>query len=305
MKLRDARKRGWFWARNEIFDWWGQAIGPMGIAVYLCLCRHANEQGESYPSFARIAAECGMSKRSVIRTMKVLIANHLIHSEQRISERGDPDSNTYTILDLPKPQGIEDDPLLNENQGASNSQPLGVVSISHQGNDSQSLEVVSISHPKETNNGKLTEGTTTTPLPSPPKTEEPPTAECSSSDNLIYPKELLPEERKEAARMLEAVNGQAQELLDELAGQLKAKEIKNPLGYLRGITANAKEGRFSATAGIKVGEIRKQRARIEASIKASQERATKPPEGPRREGVGKQLEELRKLRESLGITSHL
>jgi hypothetical protein len=104
--------------------------------------------------------------------------------------------------------------------------------------------------------------------------------------------------------MLEAVNGQAQQLLDELAGQLKAKEIKNPLGYLRGLIANAKEGRFSAIAGIKVGEIRKQRTRIEASIKASEERATKPLEGPRREGVGKQLEELRKRRESLGATAH-
>jgi hypothetical protein len=55
-----------------------------------------------------------------------------------------------------------------------------------------------------------------------------------------------------------------------------------------------------------VGEIRKQRARIEASIKASEERASKPLEGrPRREGVGKQLEELRKLRKSLGATAHL
>jgi hypothetical protein len=106
--------------------------------------------------------------------------------------------------------------------------------------------------------------------------------------------------------MLEAVNGQAQQLLDELAGQLKAKEIKNPLGYLRGLIAKAREGKFSATAGIKVGEIRKQRARIEASIKASEERASKPLEGrPRREGVGKQLEELRKLRKSLGATAHL
>lgn len=130
-------------------------------------------------------------------------------------------------------------------------------------------------------------------------------AECGSgSSELIYPKELLPEEREGAARILEAVNGQAQQLLDELAGQLKAKEIKNPLGYLRGLIAKAKEGKFSATAGIKIGESRKRRASIEASIKASQERATKPLEGPRREGVGKQLEELRKLRESLGATPH-
>jgi Helix-turn-helix domain len=304
MKLRDSRKRGWFWARNEIFDWWGQAIGPMGIAIYLCLCRHANGRGESHPSFARIAAECGMSKRSAIRTMKVLIVNHLIHSEQRISEKGDPDSNTYTILDLPKPQGIEDDPPLNENQGASNSQSLGVVSISHQGSNSQSLGVVSISHPKETNNGKLIEGTTTTPLPPPPITEEPPTAERSGSDNLVYPKELTLGERKEVTRMLEAVNGQAQQLLDELAGQLKAKEIKNPLGYLRGLIAKAKEGKFSATAGIKVGEIRRQRARIEASIKASEERARKPLEEPGREERWRQLEKLRKLKESLGATAH-
>ena len=122
---------------------------------------------------------------------------------------------------------------------------------------------------------------------------------------MIYPKELPPEERVKAARMLEVVNGQAQQLLDELAGQLKAKEIKNPLGYLRGLIIKAKEGKFSATVGIKVGESRKQRARIEASLKASEERASKPLEEPRREGIGKQLEELRKLRKSLGATAHL
>jgi hypothetical protein len=148
--------------------------------------------------------------------------------------------------------------------------------------------------------------TTTTPTPPPSNSGVPLTTECGSGSNeLIYPKELLPEEREGAAKMLEAVNGQAQQLLDELAGQLKAKEIKNPLGYLRGIIANAKEGRFSAIAGIKVGEIRKQRTRMEASIKASQERATKPLEGPRREERWRQLEELRKLRESLGATAHL
>jgi hypothetical protein len=56
---------------------------------------------------------------------------------------------------------------------------------------------------------------------------------------------------------------------------------------------------------IKAGESRERRASIEASIKASEERASKPLERPRREGIGKQLEELRKLRKSLGVTSHL
>jgi hypothetical protein len=150
-----------------------------------------------------------------------------------------------------------------------------------------------------------TKTTTTTPTPPPSNSGEPLSTECGSgSSELIYPKELLSEEREEAARILKAVNGQAQQLLDELAGQLKAKEIKNPLGYLHGLTAKAKEGKFSATAGIKVREIRKQRARIEASIKASEERASKPLEGPRREERWGQLDKLRKLRESLGSTAH-
>lgn len=150
--------------------------------------------------------------------------------------------------------------------------------------------------PCQNDHTKTTTKITTTTTEASPNSDE----NGSSSNKLIYPKELLPDEQEEAARMLKAVNGQAQQLLDELAGQLKAKEIKNPLGYLRGLIAKAKEGRFSATAGIKVRESRKQRARIEASIKASEERASKPLEGPRREGVGKQLEELRKLRESIG-----
>jgi hypothetical protein len=89
---------------------------------------------------------------------------------------------------------------------------------------------------------------------------------------LIYPKELLPEEQEEAARMLETVGKLAQQLLDELAGQLRAKEIKNPLGYLRGLIAKTKGGKFSAAAGIKIGESQKQKARTRASIKASEEK---------------------------------
>jgi DnaA N-terminal domain len=102
-------------------------------------------------------------------------------------------------------------------------------------------------------------------------TETSPNSDESGSSKLIYPKELLPDEQEKAARMLKAVNGQAQQLLDELAGQLKAKEIRNPLGYLRGLIAKARAGKFSATVGIKVGEIRKQS--MEGASKPEQKRS--------------------------------
>jgi hypothetical protein len=163
MKIRDSRKRGWFWSRNEIFDWWGQTLGPQGITTYLCLCRHSNENAESHPSFARIAAECGMHRSTAIKAIQMLTSYGLIHVEPRINAHGDPDSNTYTILDIPHPLGVG---VVAENDYPSRPQLLGVVAE----NDLKET------NKKETN----LRTTTTTPTPLPSNLGEPLATECGS-----------------------------------------------------------------------------------------------------------------------------
>ena len=129
MTIKDGRKRNWWWARNEIFDQWGPILKSNGLAVYLCLCRHANNRAECWPSFQRIARECGIHRTTVIKNIKLLESYQLICSESRLSNSGDPDTNTYTILDIPKL------PLESSNSNKNNTKPI-------RGSRSQLLPVV-------------------------------------------------------------------------------------------------------------------------------------------------------------------
>jgi uncharacterized phage protein (TIGR02220 family) len=115
--IKDGRKRNWWWARNEIFDQWGPILKSNGLAVYLCLCRHANDHAECWPSFQRIARECGVHRTTVIKNIKLLESYQLIRSESRLSNSGDPDTNTYTILDIPEP------PLESSNSNKNKTKP--------------------------------------------------------------------------------------------------------------------------------------------------------------------------------------
>lgn len=79
-----------------------------------------------------------------------------------------------------------------------------------------------------------------------------------SRGSWIYPHELLPEEQVEAAKMLaELETDLAQQVLDELAGQIQAKTVKCPLAYLRALVTNAKIGAFTATAAVRIQEKRR------------------------------------------------
>ena len=117
MTIKDSRKRNWWWARNEIFDQWGPILKSNGLAVYLCLCRHANDHAECWPSFQRIARECGVHRTTVIKNIKLLESYQLIRSESRLSNSGDSDTNTYTILDIPEP------PLESSNSNKNQTKP--------------------------------------------------------------------------------------------------------------------------------------------------------------------------------------
>ncbi len=68
--------------------------------------------------------------------------------------------------------------------------------------------------------------------------------------DLVFPSQMLPEERVAARMLLSACAGQAQALLDELAGRLKVHGVRgSPVGYLRGLIARALAGTFIAELG--------------------------------------------------------
>jgi hypothetical protein len=49
------------------------ALGPMNSVIFLCICSFMSERGECHPSIQQIAKQCGVSKRTVTRSIKELI----------------------------------------------------------------------------------------------------------------------------------------------------------------------------------------------------------------------------------------
>ncbi len=73
---------------------------------------------------------------------------------------------------------------------------------------------------------------------------------------LVFPNGFTAEQQKAAKHLLAPINGQAQALLDEMAGRAAIHPIKNQLAYLRGLVQRAQGGVFIPEAGISVAEAR-------------------------------------------------
>jgi len=126
-----------------------------------------------------------------------------------------------------------------------------------------------------------------TALPEPETQEALPTTEyvCSSNTTTytntvgksqdsaqVMPPSLSDKERKDAAEMVSELPAQRQqELLDELAGIIKAKKLRNvPLACLRGMANKERIGEFNPSLGIRIAESRDRQ----------QERDTRPHSPP-------------------------
>lgn len=110
-KVRDKRKRGWFWMDDEYLNGYGKIFGPTGIAVYMSLCRHAdNETQQCFPAQEKIAEEIGVTPRTVRRYIKAFEEAHIISaSQEKDPVTGKWLNNVYTLLDKKywkKPQDI-------------------------------------------------------------------------------------------------------------------------------------------------------------------------------------------------------
>ncbi len=103
MTIKNNHKK--FLAYNYIFDVLANKLKPNGITVYLCLIRHANKDNQCYLSFKLIAEQCGMSRRTVIRTIDNLVNLDLIKVQKRKSDNGGDISNLYIIKNFNREEG--------------------------------------------------------------------------------------------------------------------------------------------------------------------------------------------------------
>lgn len=102
-QLIDQREPGFFIVDDEVIDEFGPLIGPLGVAIYNVLAKHANKSGaSSFPSYQTIADKLGISRTTAINGVKILIENKLIKKEPRFDDSGDSASNNYKILRIKK-----------------------------------------------------------------------------------------------------------------------------------------------------------------------------------------------------------
>jgi hypothetical protein len=85
----------WFAAPNWILDSGSTLKGAYERLVLLYLYRRAGPDGGSWPSYATIATDCGINRRSAIRSVKSLISKGFVRIERRQGAGGEPVSNLY------------------------------------------------------------------------------------------------------------------------------------------------------------------------------------------------------------------
>lgn len=100
-KGRDKRQRGWFWMDNEYLNGYAKIFGPVGTAIYVDLCRHANNDTQKcFPAMDLIAKELGISRNTVSKYIKLFEKHHLISIEkERDYKTKKWINNVYTLLD--------------------------------------------------------------------------------------------------------------------------------------------------------------------------------------------------------------
>lgn len=82
-KGRDKRKKGWFWLDNDYLNGYAKFFGAIGTAVYVSLCRHAdNETQKCFPAQSTIAEELGIAERTVRKYLKFFEKYNLIAVER-------------------------------------------------------------------------------------------------------------------------------------------------------------------------------------------------------------------------------
>jgi len=91
--IRD-RRPGYLRVYNDLYDKYGSRLGPYGLAVYMALCRYANQDSECWPSYSTIAAGTGMSRRQVMREVTKMESLQII-----AVERSGHAANVFILLD--------------------------------------------------------------------------------------------------------------------------------------------------------------------------------------------------------------
>lgn len=112
--LKDERRKNWFWDSNEIFSSNLSAYAKL-VRVYLARC--ANGDRQAFPSYNRIAKDCGISRDTAKRAVAELEEKGWVVKKIQIKDDGEHLSNIYFLCDPPQPVKEEKNLVVNDNEG--------------------------------------------------------------------------------------------------------------------------------------------------------------------------------------------
>lgn len=101
IRIRDRRKKGWFWMDNAVLDDHGASLGVYALATYAVICRHSsNEDGRCQMSQGAIARKIGCSRSQVKRELQKLEERGFIETHH-VFDGPVQKSSEYFVLSTP------------------------------------------------------------------------------------------------------------------------------------------------------------------------------------------------------------
>jgi len=83
-EIRSTKKGNWYWIDKKILHQYGKRLRPSGIAVYNALASFSNSETQScFPTQKTMAELIGVSRRTIIRKIKLLKELVLIRVEKK------------------------------------------------------------------------------------------------------------------------------------------------------------------------------------------------------------------------------
>lgn len=115
IKIRDKRNKEWFIVDNAYLNGYAKIFGAVGTAIYISLCRHAdNETQKCFPSQKLIAEELNISDRTVRNYIDRFVEWNLLYVVREKDSKGRNKNNEYILLDKsqwkPKPKSEKECP---------------------------------------------------------------------------------------------------------------------------------------------------------------------------------------------------
>jgi hypothetical protein len=102
-EIRDRRQKHWFYVDDAVIDVHANALGPFGLALYMILVRHADKNGQSFPSLSHLQKMLGDASRNTVKKyLGLLVERGLVAYTRRDDPQGDQSSHLYTLLPVSK-----------------------------------------------------------------------------------------------------------------------------------------------------------------------------------------------------------